>query len=101
MTSMTFKLELMLMDPTKIRPSLVKKVLKILNKHNKTLTPISLLKVDQGASILLTWVINFIKWSYGNNKFTYDEKPQRIGNEFFDHQKSDQDNTTQESLIPN
>jgi hypothetical protein len=46
MTSMTFKLELMLMDPTKIRPSLVKKVLKILNKHSKTLTPISLLKVD-------------------------------------------------------
>jgi hypothetical protein len=31
MNSMTFKLELMLMDPTKIKTNLIRKVLKILN----------------------------------------------------------------------
>ena len=29
----------------------------------------NLLPVDQGASILLTWVINFLKWSTGHGKF--------------------------------
>lgn len=33
MTSMTFKLELMLMDPVQIKPQLVRKVLLILNKN--------------------------------------------------------------------
>ena len=43
MNSMTFKLELMLMDPTKIKLGLVKRVLKILSKNQKNLTPMYLL----------------------------------------------------------
>jgi hypothetical protein len=65
MNSMTFKLELMLMDPTKIKYGLVKRVLKILSKNHKNLTPMNLLQVDMGASILLTWIINFVKWNSG------------------------------------
>jgi hypothetical protein len=36
---MTFKLELVLMDPTRIKTSLIKKVIKILNKYHQYLTP--------------------------------------------------------------
>ena len=39
MSSMTFKLELVLLDATKIKQSLIKKVIKILNNHSKHLTP--------------------------------------------------------------
>lgn len=39
MSSMTFKLELVLMDPTRIKPSLIKKVVKILNRYHTYLTP--------------------------------------------------------------
>lgn len=39
MASMTFKLELVLMDPTRIKPSLIRKVVKILNKYHSYLTP--------------------------------------------------------------
>lgn len=39
MSSMTFKLELVLMDPTRIKPSLIRKVIKILNKYHTYLTP--------------------------------------------------------------
>lgn len=39
MASMTFKLELILMDPTRIKPSLIRKVIKILNKYHNQLTP--------------------------------------------------------------
>jgi len=38
MSSMTFKLELVLMDPTRIKTSLIKKVIKILNKYHQYLT---------------------------------------------------------------
>ena len=69
MNAMAFKLELMLMDPTAFKPALAKKVLHILNSNAKTLTPVNLLNIDQGASILLTWVINFIKWHSGCSKF--------------------------------
>ena len=69
MNAMAFKLELMLMDPTAFKPALAKKVLHILNSNSKTLTPVNLLNIDQGASILLTWVINFIKWHSGCSKF--------------------------------
>lgn len=48
---------------------LVKRVLKILNQNSKNLTPVNLLQIDQGASILLTWVINFIKWNSGFRKY--------------------------------
>ena len=71
MNSMTFKLELMLMDPTKIKPSLVKKCLQILNSNQKSLTPVFLLEVDKGASILLTWVINLLKWHTGVLKYNF------------------------------
>lgn len=33
MSSMTFKMELMLMDVTRIKPSLIKRVIKILNAY--------------------------------------------------------------------
>jgi hypothetical protein len=35
------------------------------------LTPVHLLQIDQGASILLTWVINFIKWNTGCTKYSF------------------------------
>jgi hypothetical protein len=43
MNSMTFKLELMIMDPTLIKQNLVRRVLKILNSNHKQLTPVNLL----------------------------------------------------------
>jgi hypothetical protein len=39
MMSMTFKMELMLMDPRQIKQSLIKRVIKVLNSNQKTLTP--------------------------------------------------------------
>mmetsp|Transcript_11086 Transcript_11086/g.16868 ORF Transcript_11086/g.16868 Transcript_11086/m.16868 type:complete len:130 (-) Transcript_11086:995-1384(-) len=74
MNSMTFKLELMLMDPTQIKPPLIRKVLRILNKYQKQLTPVNLLQVDQGASILLTWIINFVKWHTGYQKYSFSQQ---------------------------
>ena len=71
MNSMTFKLELMLMDPTQIKPLLVRRVLRILNNNHKNLSPVNLVQIDQGASILLTWVINFIKWHTGCVKYNF------------------------------
>jgi hypothetical protein len=53
---------------------LVKRVLRILDSNHKQLTPIHLLSIDQGASILLTWVINFIKWNTGCTKYTFGNK---------------------------
>ena len=39
MNSMTFKLELVLLDASKIKPSLMKRVIKILNNFHRHLTP--------------------------------------------------------------
>lgn len=39
MSSMTFKLELVLLDATKIKQSLIKRVIKILNNYHRHLTP--------------------------------------------------------------
>jgi len=39
MASMTFKMELMLMDVCQVKQSLVKRVIRILNQHQKQLTP--------------------------------------------------------------
>lgn len=39
MSSMTFKLELVLLDASKVKPSLIRKVVKILNQFQKMLTP--------------------------------------------------------------
>jgi hypothetical protein len=39
MSSMTFKLELVLLDPTRIKQSLIKKVIRILNNYSAQLTP--------------------------------------------------------------
>ena len=39
MSSMTFKLELVLLDATKIKQSLIKRVIKVLNNFHKHLTP--------------------------------------------------------------
>jgi hypothetical protein len=39
MMSMTFKMELMLMDPRLIKQILIKKVIKTLNQNQKSLTP--------------------------------------------------------------
>jgi len=54
MMSMTFKMELMLMDPRQIKQSLIKRVIKVLNANQKTLTP------DVSSQLLVifcrTWV---------------------------------------------
>jgi len=71
MSSMTFKLELVLLDATKVKPSLVRKVVKILNQFQKLLTPDTLGLINEGSSILLTWIINFVKWNAGVVKYNF------------------------------
>jgi len=39
MSSMTFKLELVLLDASKIKQSIIKRVIKVLNQNQKLLTP--------------------------------------------------------------
>jgi len=56
------------MDPMKIKPSIIKKVLKILSE-NTNLTPDNVIKYSEGAAILLTWLINLIKWNAGFKMF--------------------------------
>ena len=46
MSSMTFKLELVLLDATKIKQSLIKRVIKVLNNFHKHLTPDVSLNLD-------------------------------------------------------
>ena len=75
MNDKTFLMELRLIDPVKIKQSLVKKILKILNA-NPNLTPDNVIKYSEGgaiASILLTWIINLIKWNAGHNRFIFDD----------------------------
>ena len=72
MSSMTFKLELVLLDATKIKQSLIKRVIKILNHFAKHLTPDNLMKINEGASILLTWIINLVKWNAGVFKYKFE-----------------------------
>jgi len=69
LSSMTFKIELVLLDATKIKTSQVRKVIQILNNFQKQLTPENLLQINEGASILLTWIINFIKWNAGHHRY--------------------------------
>lgn len=71
MNSMTFKLELVLLDASKIKPSLMKRVIKILNNFHRHLTPDHLAKINEGASILLTWIINFVKWNAGMVRYKF------------------------------
>ena len=83
MSSMTFKMELMLMDVCQIKQSLIKRVIKILNNHQKQLTPdVTLIMINniqglspisEGATILLTWIINLVKWNAGHTKYKFDE----------------------------
>ena len=75
MSSMTFKLELVLLDATKIKQSLVKRVVKVLNNFHKHLTPDNLAKINEGSSILLTWIINLIKWNAGAVKYKFKHLP--------------------------
>jgi len=72
MNQMTFRMELRLMDPVKLKPSIVKKILKILSQ-NPSLTPDQVMKYSEGAAILLTWIINLIKWNAGHKMFSFDE----------------------------
>lgn len=72
MADMTFRMELRLTDPIKIKQSIIKKVLKILNA-NPNLTPDNVIKYSEGAAILLTWIINLIKWNAGHSRFVFDE----------------------------
>ena len=75
MSSMTFKLELVLLDAAKIKQSLVKKVIKILNNFHKHLTPDNLARINEGSSILLTWIINLVKWNAGAVKYKFQHNP--------------------------
>jgi hypothetical protein len=71
----TFLMELRIIDPVKIKHSIVRKILKILNA-NPNLTPDNVIKYSEGgaiASIILTWIINLIKWNAGHNRFVFDE----------------------------
>lgn len=75
MNDKTFLMELRLIDPVKIKQNIVKKVLKILSS-NPNLTPDQVIKYSEGgaiASILLTWIINLIKWNAGHNRFIFDD----------------------------
>lgn len=72
MGDMTFRMELRLTDPIKIKQSIVKKVLRILSA-NSSLTPDNVIKYSEGAAILLTWIINLIKWNAGHSRFVFDE----------------------------
>ena len=50
MSSMTFKLELVLLDATKIKQSLIKRVIKILNNFHKHLTPdVSFIQINSNV----------------------------------------------------
>ena len=75
MSSMTFKLELVLLDASKIKQSLVKRVIKVLNNFHKHLTPDNLARINEGSSILLTWIINLIKWNAGVTKYKFKHVP--------------------------
>ena len=75
MSSMTFKLELVLLDAAKIKQSLVKRVIKILNNFHKHLTPDNLARINEGSSILLTWIINLVKWNAGVVKYKFQHNP--------------------------
>ena len=70
---MTFRMELRLMDPVKIKPSIIRKVLKILSQ-TPSLTPDNVIKYSEGAAILLTWIINLVKWNAGHKIFTFEEQ---------------------------
>ena len=89
MKSMTFKLELMLMDPANIKPSLIRRALTILNANQRNLNPLNVLEVDKGASILLTWVINFVKWHTGLTKYNFMPGQGDILNELDDQPDED------------
>lgn len=73
LSSMTFRMELRLMDPVKLKPSIIWKVLKILSQ-NHSLTPDNVIKYSEGAAILLTWIINLIKWNAGHKMFHFEEQ---------------------------
>lgn len=72
MGAMTFKMELMLMDPLQVKASLIKRVISILNQ-NQNLTPELVKHYSEGAALLFVWVINFVKWNIGHKKFQFDE----------------------------
>ena len=73
MASMNFKMELMLMDVCQVKQSLIKRVVKILNGNQKQLTPDNMSQLSEGATILLTWIINLVKWNAGHTKYKFDE----------------------------
>jgi hypothetical protein len=75
MNDKTFLMELRLVDPVKIKQSIIRKILKILSS-NPTLTPDQVIKYSDGgaiSSILLTWIINLIKWNAGHNRYIFDD----------------------------
>jgi len=37
------------------------------------LTPDNVIKYSEGAAILLTWIINLVKWNAGHKMFSFDE----------------------------
>lgn len=38
------------------------------------LTPDNVIKYSEGGAILLTWIINLIKWNAGHKMFSFDEQ---------------------------
>lgn len=66
--SMTFKMELMLLDVSKLKPRNVNRV-KCTLQANPMLLPGEVSKYSEGAAILLTWLHNVIKWYMGYRYF--------------------------------
>ena len=67
----TFKLELVLLDATNICSKSVNSVLHILK--DKNLNPDNLAKKNEGASILLVWIINMVKFNIGATRYGYNK----------------------------
>lgn len=97
MSSMTFKLELVLLDASKIKQSLIKRVIKILNNFHRHLTPDHLAKINEGASILLTWIINLVKWNAGVSRYKF---KQRVDNSGQGRQSIEQANRVDDLDVP-
>ena len=68
LSSMTFKMELMLLDVSKLKAKCVNKV-KCTLAANPLLIPSEISKYSEGAAILLTWMYNVIKWYLGYRYF--------------------------------
>jgi len=106
MNVMTFKMELMLFDISSIKMSDVNKVYKILTS-TKNLHPDYLATISEGGALLLTWVINILKWYAGHKVYQASGSPSTLAGskmdefEAYDEYIKEQFNETQNALAIN